>query len=215
MKKKRFQRYRLGSRPSSFRRKLWLILPVLGVAAGVYLLLLTATPEIYNPPSPKSEWNEPVERVKITENRLYLPRLKLNLPYKAGDASVLHNNIWHRFPERGDPENGGNFILAGHRFEIGLTPADTKRKSPFYHLNQVQEGDLIYADFNGARYKYQVIRKYTVKPNQVEIEEPSEEAKLTVYTCTLKGEADGREVLEAKLIQKDVDPTEDLGLTPS
>jgi sortase A len=195
-------------------RKVWLVLPFIGIVAGAYLLFLTKAPEISSPSS-QSEWNVPVETAKITEDRLYLPRLKLNLTYKAGDQTVLRDNIWHRFPERGDPEKGGNFILAGHRFEIGFTPGETRRKSPFYHLNKVEEGDFIYADFNGKRYKYEVTRKYTVKPNQTEIEEPSEEAKMTLYTCTLKGEADGREVLEAKLIQKDVDPHEELGIKPS
>ena len=209
------KRYHLDVRPSRLGGKLWLILPVIGLTAGAYLLLLTTAPEIYNPPSPKSDWNVPVERIKITEQRLYLPRLKLNLAYKSGDQRVLRDNIWHRFPERGDPEKGGNFILAGHRFEIGLTPRETKRRSPFYHLNQVVDGDFIFVDFNGKRYKYQVVRKYTVKPNQTEIEAASDTPKMTLYTCTLKGEADGREVIEAKQIEADVDPAEDLGIAPS
>jgi sortase A len=210
----RKKHYRAGEQSSRLRRKLWLVLPLIGMAGGFYLLFLTKAPEV-SPPTPQSKWNVPVETVKITQDRLYLPRLKLNLTYKAGDVRVLNDNIWHRFPERGDPEKGGNFILAGHRFEIGFTPGETKRKSPFYHLNKVTEGDFIYADFKGKRYKYQVTRKYTVKPDQTEIEGPSEEAKMTLYTCTLKGEADGREVLEAKLIQEDVNPAEDLGIKPS
>jgi sortase A len=212
----RKKHYRVGKegRSSRLLRKLWLVLPLIGMAAGFYLLFLTKAPEI-SPPSPQSEWNVPIETVKITQDRLYLPRLKLNLTYKAGDQSVLRDNVWHRFPERGDPEKGGNFILAGHRFEIGFTPGETKRKSPFYHLNKAEKGDFIYADFNGKRYKYEVTRKYTVKPNQTEIEAPSAEAKMTLYTCTFKGQADGREVLDAKLIQSDVDLGEDLGIKPS
>lgn len=209
--------HQLGARSSRFRRlKRWalLVIPVIGIGVGAYMLLLTTAPQI-SKPTPKSEWNTPVEKPKITENRLYLPRLKLNLTYKSGDQSVLRDNIWHRFPERGDPEKGGNFILAGHRFEIGLTVQETKRRSPFYHLNLVQPDDLIYADFNGKRYKYQVTRRYTVKPDHIEIEAPSLEPKMTLYTCTLKGEADGREVLEAKLVQSDVDPAESLDTTPS
>jgi sortase A len=212
---KKKQRHHMDAQPHGWRHKVWVILPVLGIATGAYLLLLANAPRAYHPPTPQSEWNVPVEKVKITQNRLYVPRLKLNLTYKAGDAGVLNDNIWWRFPERGDPEKGGNFILAGHRFEIGLTPNETKRKSPFYHLNKVEEGDLIYADFNGKRHKYEVTRKYTVKPNQTEIEAASKEAKMTLYTCTLKGEADGREVLEAKLIETDVNPSEDLDIKPS
>lgn len=208
---KRHKHYR--ARPLS-KRRLWVrrtlfALTILLLLAGLYLLLLVLWPEAEKV-TPRRTWNEPVEQVKIEENRLYLPRLQLNLEYKTGDERVLHDYIWHRYPDRGDPEKGGNFILAGHRFEIGFTPAETRRRSPFYHLNRAQEGDYIYADYNGSRYKYQVTRKYTVKPNQVEIEAPSDTPKMTVYTCTLRGEADGREVLEARLIDSNVDPAAEL-----
>jgi|SRR5687768_10930137 len=195
-------------------RKLWLILPTGAMLAGVYLLLLVFSPNIDNPaPSTPSQtnWNEPVARAEITEQRLYIPRLSLNLAYKD-DKKILNGGLWHRFPDRGDPEQGGNFILAGHRFEIGLTPGDTKRRSPLYHMNKIQTGDYIYADFNGKRYQYKVTRKYTVKPTQTEIEATSDTAKMTLYTCTLRGEADGREVLEAELIKDDVAPEAALDL---
>ena len=194
-------------------RKLWLILPLAAMLAGVYLLLLVFAPA-YNAPAPstssQNNWNKPVPRTELTEQRLYIPRLSLNLLY-ADEQRALREGLWHRFPERGDPEDG-NFILAGHRFEIGLTPGETKRRSPLYHIDKIQAGDYIYADFNGKRYQYEVTRKYKVKPKQTEIEEPSSVAKMTLYTCTLKGEADGREVLEAKLIKDNVDPTDALAL---
>jgi sortase A len=160
-----------------------------------------------SPPSPKSPWNEPVQQhaAELAEQRLYIPRLSLNLQYES-DQRVLNNGLWHRYPERGEPEKGGNFILAGHRFELGLTPGETRRKSPLYHIDKIQVGDYIYADFNGKRYQYEITRRYTVKPNQTEIEAPSDTPKMTMYTCTFKGTSDGREVLEAKLIESDVDP---------
>ena len=58
-------------------------------------------------------------------------------------------------------------------------------------------------DFQGKRYGYEIIEEKSVKPTQVEIEAPvpeGEDAKLTLYTCTLKGESDGREVFIAKLL---------------
>lgn len=188
-------------------------MPIIGMGGGLYLLLLAMAPKVHNPPAPQSDWNEPVVKTELHEQRLYIPRLSLNLAYKSGDQHVLRDALWHRFPERGDPEKGGNFILAGHRFEIGLTPNETKRRSPFYHINKIQVGDYIYADWNGRRYQYEITRKYTVKPNQTEIEAPSGVAKMTIYTCTLAGQADGREVLEATLVKKDVDPSTDLTLS--
>jgi sortase A len=184
-----------------------IIVAVLLLGAGGYLLLLSLGSVTYIPSSPK-EWSAPVpqEAAQLKDNRLYIPKLKLNLTYASGSRSVLNDHIWHRFPERGDPEQGGNFILAGHRFEIGFTPGETKRKSPFYHINLLKPGDKIYADFNGTRYEYEIVKRFSVAPTQVEIEAESETSKMTLYTCTLKGEKDGREVIEARLSQENVDP---------
>lgn len=183
-----------------------------GVAAllftsGVYLLWLILAQPVYMPSAPK-DWNEPVpQTARINDNRLYIPKLKLNLPYKSGDESVLDGSAWHRYPERGDPEKGGNFILAGHRLELGPTPGETSRRSPFYHIDNLIVGDEIYVDFNGIRYKYEVAERLRVQPSQVEIEAPSQQSKMTLYTCTLRGTADGREVIIARMMAQNVDPS--------
>lgn len=194
------------------RRQKWLAVGLASAAligGGVYVLLLTAAPQLPSLPLRDSGWNTPVvfSGGMLTGDRLYIPRLKLNILYKAGDASVLDNAAWHRYPERGNPQKGGNFIIAAHRFEIGLTPSETRRKSPFYKIDTLQPGDKIYADFQGKRYAYEVSRKHEVKANQTEIEDRSSDAKMTLYSCTLQGSADGREVVEAKRIGE-VSPTE-------
>ena len=177
------------------------------LACGMYLLWIVLAAPFYMSPH-QEKWNKPVEKSvqKITEDRLYIPTLKLNLAFKSGDASVLDFNVWHRFPERGDPEKGGNFILAGHRFEMAPTPGEVIRKSPFYNIDKLIAGDKIYVDFKGKRYEYSIIEKITVKPTQLEIESPSEEPKMTLYTCTLGGTTDGREVIIAHVVAKDIDP---------
>ena len=185
-----------------------IFLATLFCSASFYFLLTVAAPHI-DVLMPPSDWNEPVKheaKAKLTANRIYLPKLKLNLPYKAGDASVLNNNIWHRLPERGDPKKGGNFILAGHRFELGFSPGETRYKSPFYRLDQIVVGDKIYVDFAGERYEYHVSRRFVVGPNETTIENPSKTAKMTLYSCTFGGTWDGRDVVEAHLTRKNVNP---------
>ena len=197
---------------SERKRKLLLaVVPLVLLLSGAYLLFLLWFPAMQSPGVSK-RWNAPVPHVKaeLTENRIYIPKLKLNLAFKTGDATVLRDNLWHRYPDRGDPEKGGNFILAGHRFEIGLTPGETKRKSPLYHIDALLQGDKIYADFNGKRYLYEVADRLKVKPDQVSIEAPSTEPKMTLYSCTFQGSADGREVVVAQLVQKDIDPAQSL-----
>jgi len=207
----RYHQKQTKGRPGFVKRYGVTVLAIILLGSGLYLLFLVFSPQI-NQPTINKTWNEPVPYTKaaLTENRIYVPKLKLNLPYKAGDATVLRDNIWHRFPERGDPESGGNFILAGHRFDIGLTPGETKHRSPFYHIDALHQGDKIYADFDGKRYLYEVADRFKVKPTQTEIEAPSDEPKMTLYTCTFQGSADGREVIIAHLAEKDVDPAKAL-----
>ncbi len=137
---------------------------------------------------------------EIQESQLIIPKIAVNVRIYDGDLSVLNKGIWHRFPERGDPVEGGNFILSGHRFTMGRTPGETRQKSYLYNIDKLKEGDEILVDWQKIRYSYKITKVYQVKPDQTEIEEPSKEAKLTLYTCTLAGSADGRVVVEAESV---------------
>lgn len=181
-------------------------LAALLMVVGGYILLLTLAPQTQVLSASFEKWNRPVEPPKVTENRLYIPKIKLNIDYETGGPEVLNEQAWWRHPERGNPVEGGNFILSAHRFELGFTPGETIRKSPFFHLNRMQPGDKVYVDYEGVRYAYEIEKRFDVKPTQVEIEAPSEEHKLTIYTCMLEGQDAGREVLVARQVEKDIDP---------
>lgn len=176
-----------------------MILALIGIGAGIYLLILVMTPNI--------PLLYPVSEIKVSElpaptgDRVYIPKIGVNVSLATGGEEALDKGSWHRFPERGDPEKGGNFIVSAHRFSLGLTPGQTRTKSPFYHIEKLAVGDQIIVDFNGKRYGYEITSHNEVKPTQTEIEAPVEEdaaPKMTLYTCTLKGESDGREVFIAK-----------------
>ncbi len=173
-----------------------LVVAVAGLLGGAYLLVLVMTPNI--------PLFFPIEEIDVKkmsaprEDRLYIPKIGVNVPLTTGGAEALETGSWHRFPDRGDPQKGGNFIVSAHRFSLGATPGQTRQKSPFYHIDQLAVGDQIIVDFHGKRYGYEIIEEKKVKPTQTEIEAKSETPKLTLYTCTLKGESDGREVMIAK-----------------
>jgi LPXTG-site transpeptidase (sortase) family protein len=179
------------------------------IAAGLYIVLLASSPMLHEP-APGKAWNVPVNhqpKAQLLEDRIYIPKLQLNITYKAGDKSVLSDNAWWRQPAHGNPKDGGNFILAAHRFEMGLTPGETRYKSPFYHLDALTIGDKIYADYKGVRYMYEVYDRYKVTPNDTSIEGPTDDARMTLYSCTFRGSADGREVVFARRTEIGVDPT--------
>lgn len=198
MRAMRFRKFIAKLKPS--KKRLWLVVPILLLAAGVYILITTLAPNV--PPTPHSEATVQeflATEPKAQENRLYVPQIGVDVAIIEGtSADALEKGAWHRWSERGDPEKGGNFILSAHRFRLGLTPQRTKARSPFYHIDKLKIGDTFYVDFEQKRYTYEITKKYKVNRNAVEIEAPSAEAKLTLYSCDLRGEAAGREVIEAK-----------------
>ena len=177
-------------------------LAVLMLAAGLYVLITALMPffmvHTVNPTSNTTVAKLEATATEIpTENRLYVPKIDINLPYEQGDEHVMEYGAWWRRPENGNPKDGGNFILSAHRFIMGLTPEQTLRKSPFYNIDKLALGDEITIDYQGARYVYVISKIYAVKPNAVEIENRTDESQLTLYSCTLGGAADGREVIVA------------------
>lgn len=195
----RFRHKKSGLKRSKTRRlisALLLVAALGGLAGGLYLLLLVSTPYI-----PQLYPVQPIKAESLPQpqgDMIYIPKIGVSVPLAAGSESALDIGAWHRFPDRGDPVIGGNFIVSAHRFEIGFTPGQTRQKSPFYHIDKLAVGDQIVVDYKGKRYGYEITAHNAVKPTQTEIEAPSDEPKLTLYTCTLGGESDGREVFIAK-----------------
>ena len=191
---------------SATKRRKNYILPIIAVimiASGIYLLALISTPLIMsqtiNPKNNSTSQLISKTKDKITENRLYIPKIDINLPYASGGAETMEHGAWWRKPENGNPKDGGNFVLSAHRFIMGLTPRQTLRKSPFYNIDKLTVGDEMVIDYNGARYIYVISEKRSVKPEAIEIEQRTDQPQLTLYSCTLGGANDGRDVLIAKL----------------
>lgn len=135
----------------------------------------------------------------ITENRLYIPKIDINLPYATGDETAMNTGAWWRSPGSGNPKDGGNFVLSAHRFVMGWTPGETMKRSPFYNIHKLDKGDTITIDFEGERYVYVIEEHYSVPPTAVEIEAPTKDSRLTLYSCGLGGSDDKREVVIARL----------------
>lgn len=179
------------------------VLPVVLVLAGAYALSLLYAPQLAFIPGPVLA--EPIHAPTDTNDQpaptgdyLSIAKLNLQVPFFTGTAATLEKGAWHRFPERGNPETGGNFILSAHRFNLGLTPQRTKVKSPFYNLHKLAVGDSIRAWFQGKAYVYEVTRLYEVGPHDTHIEDSSDTAKMTLYSCLIAGAEAGRLVVEAE-----------------
>lgn len=168
------------------------------LGAGIYILLLLLTPKLSR--NSAKEFQKTQEQLQVSnKNFLTIPSASIAAEISEGDVNVLDKGVvWHRLPAVGNPEKGGNTILTGHSFVWGYTPKQIKEQSIFYNLNEVKVGDKLQVRWNNTTYNYEVSETKQVKPNQIEIEKPSKEAKLTIYTCTLGGSADGRVVVIAR-----------------
>lgn len=196
--------YTSGVSKNKKGRKWLFFIPALGVLVGIYVLINTFSPGIplLDSKSPKATAEKLVSTPPGLEgNRLYVPQINVDVAVsEGGDQSALEKGAWHRNPDNGNPERGGNFVLSAHRFQLGYTPMETRAKSPFYNLDKLKVGDELFVDWNGKRYAYEVNRRYQVDRRAVEIEAATDESKLTLYSCDLRGEKAGREVVEAKPI---------------
>jgi sortase A len=174
------------------------IIALVLVIIGGYILILVLTPNI-----PFLYSSQPLDvkamgTPKVGANKIMIPGIGVDIPYGTDGQASLDSGAWWRYPERGDPVKGGNFIIAAHRFSIQLTPHETAIKSPFYHLDKLKAGDPIIVDFQGKRYGYKISKAYTVKPSQTEIEAQTDKAKMTLYSCELGGSSAGRTVFDAE-----------------
>lgn len=206
MSRKKAAYYHIDQKPQRKRSKTKTIfvslLALILLLGGAYIFVLTQSPE-FVPTTPEAAKAKEEQLVHNNQNFVKIERLNLLVPFNQGEnEKTLESGAWWRYPERGDPENGGNFILSAHRFKLGATPNQTKERSPFYHVEKVEKDDTIDIYYEGKWYSYKVVEKKSVAQNATEIEEPSNDAKLTLYTCSLKGSADGRVVLIAAPITR-------------
>lgn len=187
--------------PTNRRRSLMLFFVLcVSMLIGVYLLFVILSPTLRSSMvQPKN--NATTQQLDSTANapkqaRLYIPKIDVNVPFAANEAA-LYKGAWWRKPANGNPADGGNFVLAAHRFVMSFTPGETVKRSPFYAIDKLQKNDAIYVDYKGKRYGYMVTKKMRVQPNAVYIEQRTEQPQLTLYSCTLAGQNDGREVIVA------------------
>lgn len=186
------------SRRTGLSRVLTLILAVVFLVLGLYLgLLLLAPTQTKLPVKSEIDLNT-ADDSNDMRDRIQIEKINLEVPFYTGGAEALEKGAWHRFPDRGNPVKGGNFILSAHRFNIAGDPVLTKVRSPFYNLDKLVVGDTIRVFFSEEWYTYKVTKIYDVAPDAVEIEDATSDSKLTLYSCTLSGSADGRIVVEAK-----------------
>ncbi|CAN5179200.1 class E sortase [soil metagenome] len=94
------------------------------------------------------------------------------------------------YPGTPMPGQPGNAAIAGHRTTYG---------APFFSLDELEMGDEILVRTLQGEFRYEVDRKTVVLPNQIEVLDSTEEARLTLTTCNPRFSAAERLIVSAVL----------------
>ena len=186
-------------------RKFRRFVPImLGLAVTLFILFLQYNRLIFAPiyayvspgnaPASQIEALDPtVTQVVSDEPRLIIPKLNVDVPVRfdvnvsdimeAMNSGVAHYRIAGASAYPGEI---GNFIVTGH--SAGDIYSSNPYKYIFSGLERLENGDLIYMNYNSVRYTYRVVKKQVVEPSDVaalivETDKPI----ITLVTCTPLG----------------------------
>ncbi|MDZ7744537.1 MAG: sortase [Candidatus Saccharibacteria bacterium] len=112
--------------------------------------------------------------------------------HEGPTKSTLSEGVWRR-PNTANPTVASNTVLAGHVFTYS-TPA------VFYNLNKVEIGEKLAIYWEGSEYLYKIDEVKTVNASAIEVEAPTENPRLTLYTCTPLWNPVNRLVVTADLL---------------
>lgn len=103
--------------------------------------------------------------------QMRIERIGVDAPIYQGDSSnELRLGIGH-FMGSLMPGEGGNVVLAGHRETV------------FWPLEQIEIGDEVIVETSYGIYTYEVEEIYITEPSDVTPTTPTNEERLTFYTC--------------------------------
>jgi LPXTG-site transpeptidase (sortase) family protein len=143
-----------------------------------------AVPEARDRPALRLRADEPAENRKGQHlTMLRIPRLGLS---QRVTWNVDRGPAW--WPITGRPGGGDTIAIAGHR---------TTHTKPFYYLERVVPGDLVYVTWRGERHVYKVSGQRIYPATHMHIADARGHEVLLLSACTPRGSAEFRLVVYA------------------
>jgi sortase A len=136
---------------------------------------------------------EPIQEIGTIE----IP--KIGLRHKVMHGITLRN-IDHgpsHWPGTPLPGEQGNVVFMGHR---------VTHSHPFRRINELAPGDEIRFDVAGVKSTYVVTGHEIVRPNRLDIVNPTPTPTLTIFACHPPGSARQRYVVRAALVEPVTEP---------
>lgn len=149
----------------------------------------TTTSEPPAPPPPID--GDPIAQIRI-------PKIGVTRYVVEGVSVADLKKAPGHYPQTPFPGQAGNAAIAGHRTTYG---------QPFYRLNELEMGDEILVQTLQGSFTYIVDMKQVVRPDQTEVLDPTEEARLTLTTCEPRFSARKRLIISAVLQEEPLPAT--------
>ena len=186
-------------------RKMRKFIPIFaGVAVALTILFLQYNRLIFAPimayvspgnaPASQIEALDPTITQTISADpRLIIPKLNIDVPIRfgvslSGVMGAMNNGVVHYRINGASAYPGeiGNFIITGH--SAGDIYSSNPYKYIFSGLERLEDGDLIYVNYDSVRYTYQVVKKQVVEPSNVAaLVVTTDKPLITLVTCTPLG----------------------------
>lgn len=133
----------------------------------------------YDEDNSRKEGSTSGEATKEVNNAIammVIPKINVTAAVAEGsDMDTLKSAVGH-FEGTALPGEKGNFAVAGHR--------NYTYSEYFKRADELENGDEIIVRNKKGEFKYKVTGKKIVEPEDVEVLDPTEDATLTIVTCT-------------------------------
>lgn len=147
-----------------------------------------------NAPASEIEALDPtITQTVSADPRLIIPKLNIDVPINfnvplSDVMSAMNHGVAHYRISGASAYPGeiGNFIITGH--SAGDVYSSNPYKYIFSGLERLEDGDLIYVNYNSVRYTYKVVSKQVIEPTNVAaLVVQTDRPLITLVTCTPLG----------------------------
>ena len=193
-----------------------------GVAVALLILFLQYNRLIFAPimayvspgnaPASQIEAIDPtITQTVSADPRLIIPKLNIDVPVRFGVElsevmSAMNNGVAHYRIAGASayPGEVGNFVITGH--SAGDIYSSNPYKYIFSGLERLEDGDLIYVNYNSVRYTYRVTKKEVVEPSNVAaLVVNTNKPLITLVTCTPLGTSRYRLLVTGEQISPNIE----------
>lgn len=208
------------TRKRNFRRLIPIGMLILVILTGLFLQynrLIFAPIMAYISPNNGST-SSSIEAIDPTINqtvspepRLIIPKLNIDVPVAFGistsevDAAMNQGVAQFSIPgANAMPGQIGNLAISGH--SAGDIYSNNPYQYIFSGLERLENGDLIYINYESVRYTYQMTKREVVEPSNVAaLIYTTDKPMLTLITCTPLGTSRYRLLISAEQISPEYD----------